>query len=67
MTMDAYGRGMTQGDLDRLPEVQDAVVLWQPGQFAPVAVIDEYGVSWSIGLFKGILSKRRQGPRGECA
>ena len=56
--MDAYGRGMTQADLDGLLEVQDGI-LYQPGQFAPVAVIDEDGVSWSIGLHKGTLSKRR--------
>jgi len=37
--MDAYGRGITQADLEALPEVQDAV-LWQPAQFAPVAVRD---------------------------
>lgn len=55
--MDINGKGMTQQDLELLPEAN--VVLWQPDDEGPVCVTDKYGAMWSIGFYKGVLSRRR--------
>jgi len=56
--MDVNGKGMTQSDLESLPEVGN-VVLWQPDDKAPIYVTDVEGVIWSIGFHEEILCKRK--------
>ena len=56
--MDKNGKGMTQSDLEALPEVHE-IVLWQPDDEAPIYVIDVKGVKWAIGFYNGILCKRK--------
>jgi len=58
MKMEANDKGITQTDLDAIPEM-DGKVLWQPDDDAPTVVTDLRGISWSIGFREGILSKRR--------
>jgi hypothetical protein len=47
---------MTQEDLDKLPISN--MVLWQDEE-GICSVIDKYGVTWMIGIYNGVLCKRR--------
>ena len=53
--MEPNGIGMTQTDLEKLPEVF-GVVLWQDDE-GPTTVIDSQGRGWFIGMYKGKLCK----------
>jgi hypothetical protein len=57
--MDINGKGITQSDLESLPEVDD-VVLWQPDDEAPSYVTDTEGAKWAIGFYGGQLCKRKK-------
>lgn len=50
---------MTQAELDALPEVSESIVLWQCDVQAPTSVVDEHGVTWSIGLYHSKVCKQR--------
>lgn len=56
--MDINGKGMTQSDLESLPEVVN-VVLWQPDDEAPSYITDVGGTKWAIGSHNEQLCKRR--------
>jgi hypothetical protein len=55
--MESNGKGMMEQDLRELPEVEN-VVLWQDDD-GPTSVIDAQGRAWMIGLYQGMLCKRR--------
>lgn len=56
--MDKNGKGMTQSDLECLPEIGN-IVLWQPDDEAPIYVTDIESIIWSIGFHEGTLYKQK--------
>jgi len=49
--------GITQKEIDELPELKEKVVLYG-GTDGPHFVIDLKGITWEIGLYKGKKWKR---------
>lgn len=55
--MESNGKGMTQEDLENLPE-EDSKVLWQDDD-GPTTITDKLGQVWFIGLYQGKLCKQK--------
>lgn len=53
--MEPNGKGITEKELRELPEVF-GVVLWQDDK-GPIMVTDSKNVEWTLGFYKGVLSK----------
>lgn len=50
--------GITQKDLNSIPEMDKPVALWQE-EDQPTSVTDLDGVAWMIGKYEGVTYKRR--------
>lgn len=53
--MEPNGKGITEKELRELPEVF-GMLLWQEDD-GPARVTDSENVEWSLGFYKGVLSK----------
>ena len=63
--MDQNRKGITQAELESLPEVEN-VVLWQPDYETPSCVTDVDGIQWAIGHYDGKLCKGRLAESGKA-